>query len=119
MSLDQTPNFKRLRLPRKEDLELFGKVVQLMGVNNISILCEDGIERVCRIPGKMFKHIWIKPGDVVIVKLWDFQPIKGDVIWRFLGFQVGQLERKGVLNNLYKFTHDVVSSNNYSKNEKE
>ena len=80
-----------------------------MGVNNIQILCEDGKERVCRIPGKMFKHIWIKPGDIVIVKLWDFQPTKGDVIWRYLGFQVNQLEKKGVLNELYKHTHDTIS----------
>lgn len=103
-----TPNFRRLKLPNKDELEMFGKVIQLMGVNNIQVMCEDGKERICRIPGKMFKHIWIKPNDIVIVKLWDFQPIKGDVVWRYLGFQVTQLEKRGVLDALYKHTLDVV-----------
>ena len=89
---------------------MYGKVIQLMGVNNIKILCEDGVERNCRIPGKMFKHIWIKPNDIVIVKLWDFQPIKGDVIWRYLGFQVTQLEKQNEMTKLYTYTHDVVNS---------
>ena len=105
-----TPNFRRLRTPNKSELEQYGKVVQLMGVNNIKILCEDGKERVCRIPGKMFKHIWIKPNDIVIVKLWDFQPTKRDVVWRYLGFQVTQLEKKDEMTALYKHTHDVVNS---------
>jgi translation initiation factor 1A len=100
--------YRRMRVANKADLEQFGKVTQLMGVNNIQIMCEDGKERICRIPGKMFKHIWIKPNDIVIVKLWDFQPTKGDVVWRYLGFQVTQLEKKGLLNDLYKHTHDVI-----------
>lgn len=115
-----TPTFKRLKLPNEKDFEMFGKVVQLMGVNNIQIMCEDGKERVCRIPGKMFKHIWIKPNDIVIVKLWDFQPTKGDVVWRYLGFQVNQLEKKGLLNKLYTHTHDVIGEyeNKYNSKSK-
>jgi len=104
------PQVRRLRTPNRNELEMYGKVVQLMGVNNIKILCEDGVERNCRIPGKMFKHIWIKPNDIVIVKLWDFQPSKGDVIWRYLGFQVTQLEKQNELTKLYKYTHDTVNS---------
>jgi translation initiation factor 1A len=101
---------RRLKTPNRHELEMYGKVVQLMGVNNIKILCEDGIERNCRIPGKMFKHIWIKPNDIVIVKLWDFQPIKGDVIWRYLNFQVTQLEKQNEMTKLYTYTHDTVNS---------
>jgi translation initiation factor 1A len=104
----QTPTNTRLRTPNKKDLEMYGKVIQLMGVNNIKIMCEDGVERNCRIPGKMFKHIWIKQNDIVIIKLWDFQPSKADVVWRYLGFQRSQLERRGELDNLYKHTHDVI-----------
>ncbi len=105
---------KRLRLPNQKDLEMFGVVTQLMGVNNISIMCEDGKERICRIPGKMFKHIWIKQGDLVIVKLWDFQPTKGDVIWRYLGFQTSALERRGALKEMYKHAQST-SQSNYQK----
>ncbi len=100
----------RLRTPKRDELEMYGKVIQLMGVNNIKIMCEDGKERNCRIPGKMFKHIWIKQNDVVIVKLWDFQPSKADVVWRYLGFQTSQLERRGELNKLYEHTHDMIDT---------
>lgn len=111
MSDDVEPQVtRRLRTPNRNELEMYGKVVQLMGVNNIKILCEDGVERNCRIPGKMFKHIWIKPNDIVIVKLWDFQPSKGDVVWRYLGFQVTQLEKQNELTKLYTYTHDTVNS---------
>lgn len=107
---------KRLRVPNTQGLEMFGKVIQLMGVNNIQIICEDGKERICRIPGKMFKHIWLKPGDLVIIKLWDFQPTKGDVVWRYIGFQITQLEKRGLLTTLYKHTHDTIHQDNYRNN---
>ncbi len=102
----------RLRTPNKNDLEMFGVVTQLVGVNNISIMCEDGKDRICRIPGKMFKHIWIKQGDLVIVKLWDFQPTKGDVVWRYLGFQVSALERRGLLTEMYKHAQSTPQNRN-------
>lgn len=121
----KTNNFrsKRLKTPNREKLEMYGKVEQLLGANNIKVICEDGQERVCRIPGKMFKHIWIKPDDVVIVQLWDFQPSKADIVWRYLGFQKNQLERKGELNKLYKHTEDEISSyrnddSNYNDDQK-
>lgn len=92
----------KVRVPNRKDFEMFGVVSQLMGVNNISVMCEDGKQRICRIPGKLFKHIWIKQGDLVIVKLWDFQPTKGDVVWRYLGFQVSTLEKRGLLTEMFK-----------------
>jgi len=105
---------RKLRSPNKDILEMYGKVIQLMGVNNVKIMCSDGVERNCRIPGKMFKHIWIKPNDIVIIKLWDFQPSKADVVWRFLGFQKSKLERAGELNKLYEYTFDDVNANQNS-----
>ena len=40
--------------------------------------------RLSRIPGKMKKRIWIREGDVVLIKPWDFQSDeKADVIWRY------------------------------------
>lgn len=96
----QEQPISRLRLPRKEDLEMFGIVVQLHGSNQVKVLCEDGKARGCRIPGKMKKRTWLRERDIVIIKLWDFQPTKADVVWRFLGMQTEQLKRKGFLKNL-------------------
>lgn len=76
---------ERIRLPKKEENELLAIVTKLHGANQLKALCEDGIERSCRITGKMKKKVWIRENDLIIVKVWDFQPTKADVIWRFKG----------------------------------
>jgi translation initiation factor 1A len=110
-AFDPTNEFKKLRTPFRKDLEMYGKITNLMGTNQVKVACEDATERICRIPGKMFRHIWIKTNDIVIIKLWDFQPSKADVVWRYQGFQKNALERRGELTKLYAFTHDEVSNN--------
>jgi translation initiation factor 1A len=92
--------FQRMRLPNPEELEQFAIVTQLMGTNQVRALCEDGTERQFRIPGKLVKKVWIRENDVVIVRLWDFQPTKGDIVWRYLGNQVEWLKRNGKLTKL-------------------
>ena len=93
-------SFGRMRTPHRDELEQFGIVIQLMGANQIMVLCEDGKERNIRIPGKLRKRVWVRENDIVIVKLWDFQPTKGDLVWRYMGNQVDWLKRKGFLQKL-------------------
>jgi translation initiation factor 1A len=108
---EQDPNaLKKIRTPFRKELEMYGKVIQLMGSNQVKIACEDGKDRICRIPGKLFKHVWLKANDIVIIRLWDFQPTKADVIWRYQGFQKNALEKRGELTKLYEYTHDEVTN---------
>ncbi len=90
----------RVRFPKEKEGEMFGIVQQLHGSNQIKVLCQDGKERMCRIPGKMRKRVWMRQNDLVIIKLWDFQPSKADIAWRYLGNQVEWLKRKGYLRDL-------------------
>ena len=92
--------FSRIRLPRRSEGEMFAKTIQLLGGDQLKAFCEDGKERVIRIPGKMRKSVWIRENDIIIVKLWDFQPSKGDVVWRYQGFQINYLEKNGHLQKL-------------------
>lgn len=96
----QQEEIRRIRLPRRDELEMFGVVTQLHGSNQIRVMCEDNVERVCRIPGKMKKRVWMRQNDVVIVRLWDFQKSKADIVWRFTEIQVDHLRRKGYLDKL-------------------
>ncbi len=96
----QQAEIRKIRTPRRDDLEMFGIVTQLHGTNHVRIYCEDGTERMCRIPGKMKKRVWLRERDVVIVKLWDFQKSKADVVWRFTEIQSIHLQRKGLLGKL-------------------
>lgn len=90
----------RLRTPRKKDFEMFAIVTKMQGTNKLLAICEDGLERQCRIAGKLKKRVWIRENDLIIVKIWDFQPIKADVVWRFLEPAKNYFRRKGMLTKL-------------------
>lgn len=87
--------YARIRMPRKG--EMFGVAEQLLGASRIKINCADEKSRICRIPGKIKKKLWIRAGDLVIVKPWEFQNAKADVIWRYTRTQAVHLSRRGLL----------------------
>ncbi len=87
----------RVRLPRKQDREIFGYVETLLGSNRLRVRGLDSVTRMARIPGKLKKRVWIREGDVVIIVPWEFQTEKADVVWRYTGPQVDYLQRKGFL----------------------
>lgn len=96
----QEETIRKTYMPKRNQGELFAIVLQLMGGDRIKALCEDGKERSCRIPGKLRKRVWLRQGDLIVVRLWDFDPTQADVVWRYLGFQLEYLKRKGVVKNL-------------------
>jgi len=92
--------FKKIRLPRRKEHEMFALVKKLHGGNKVQALFEDGLERNCRITGKMKKKIWIRENDLIIGKIWYFQPTKADVVWRYFDDQKNRLKRMGYLEKL-------------------
>jgi len=85
---------RRLRLPREG--EVLGVVLGLMGGSRMKVACKDGKERMCRIPGKLRNRVWVREGDVVIVKPWEIEgDSKGDVIWRYFPLQARILKEEG------------------------
>ncbi len=62
------------------------------------VSCKDNKIRLCRIPGKLKRRIWIKEGDIVIVRPWAVQgDEKGDIVWRYTKPQVDRLINRGVI----------------------
>ncbi|MCX8190233.1 MAG: translation initiation factor eIF-1A [Candidatus Diapherotrites archaeon] len=92
--------FKKLRMPNSNELEQFAVISKLMGTNKVMALCQDGKERNCRIPGRMKKRVWLREGDLVIVKLWEFQKDKADIEWRYSNNEKYHLAKKGLLKGL-------------------
>jgi translation initiation factor 1A len=81
--------------------ELVGVVTQLLGFDRVKVKCSDGKTRICRIPGKMKKKIWLRLNDVVLVAPWDFQSDqKGDIVWRYDRGDMRELKAKGYLDML-------------------
>jgi translation initiation factor 1A len=87
----------RLPYPNKKEGEMFGIADQLLGASRIKIMCADGKSRMGRIPGKIKKRMWIREGDLVIVRPWDFQEDKCDVLYRYTKTQASHLSRKKAL----------------------
>lgn len=91
----QTQTF-RVKVPKEG--EVICVVIALMGGNRLLVDCKDGKERMCRIPGRLRKRIWVREGDVAIVKPWDIEgDKKGDLVWRYNKLDVSWLKRKGYL----------------------
>ncbi|HWH07918.1 MAG TPA: translation initiation factor eIF-1A [Candidatus Thermoplasmatota archaeon] len=87
----------RVRMPDKKEGELFGIADQLVGGSRLNVMCEDGISRLARIPGKMKRRMWIREGDLVIIKPWEFQQDKADVVWRYTKTQAEYLSRREMI----------------------
>jgi translation initiation factor 1A len=89
--------YVRVRLPRTREGEMFGIADQLLGASHIRIMCADGKSRLGRIPGKLKRRMWIREGDLVIVRPWSFQDEKADVVHRYTKTEATYLSRKGMI----------------------
>jgi translation initiation factor 1A len=87
--------FTRVRLPRKN--EVMGIIEQRHGGNKMMVACLDGKTRNCRVPGRLKRALWLRPNDVVIVELWEFDKEKGDIIFKYRPNQVDWLKKNGHL----------------------
>lgn len=85
----------RAPLPKGE--EVIGTIEQRLGGNKMMVACSDGKSRNCRVPGRLKRKLWLRPGDVVIVEPWELDKEKGDVILKYKPNQIEWLKRNGHL----------------------
>jgi|SRR3989338_6821014 len=86
----------RTRTPRGR--EVFGWVEATLGASRFKVICSDGKERICRMPGSNKRDMWVKLGDLVLIEPWEIEPAeKGDVVFRYTRTQVEWLRRKGII----------------------
>jgi translation initiation factor 1A len=89
----------RIRIPRLP--EVLGVVQALVGGDKMMVKCDDGNNRLCRIPGRLRKKVWIRVGDLVLVEPWSVQGHeRGDITFRYTHTQAGWLERKGYVKTI-------------------
>lgn len=87
----------RLPMPRRSRGEIFGVASQLLGAARIRVMCEDNVSRMGRITGKMKKKMWIREGDLLILRPWGFQEGKADILFRYSRTQATYLARRNLL----------------------
>ncbi len=90
----------RVRLPQGR--EVLGIVQQRLGGSRMRVRCLDSKERICRIPGRLRRALWVRENDVVIVEPWELSgDEKGDIIHKYGSkAEVDFLRRKGLLKSL-------------------
>lgn len=93
---------RRVKLPRNK--ETFGILDQRLGASRMRVRCLDGKTRICRIPGRLKRKMWVQEGDIVLVEPWELGgDEKGDIIFKYRQTQVGWLRKSGYLKQLEEF----------------
>ena len=92
----------RVRLPKGK--ETFGLLEQRLGGSRMRVRCLDGKTRICRVPGRLKKKLWIREGDVLLIEPWQLGgDEKGDVIYKYKPNQVDWLRKNGHLKELENY----------------
>lgn len=86
--------FIRVKLPRGN--ESIGFVEGRLGGGRMRVRCFDGKTRVCRIPGRLKRRLWVRETNYVLVEPWEFGgDEKGDVIYKYRPAQIVWLKKRG------------------------
>jgi translation initiation factor 1A len=92
----------RIKLPRGR--QTLGILEQRLGGSRMSVRCLDGKNRICRIPGRLKRKLWVREGDIIIIEPWEYGgDNKGDVVYKYTPTQVSFLKRKGHLDKIQEF----------------
>jgi len=86
----------RVRLPRGK--EVIGIIEQRLGSSRMMVKCFDGHSRVCRVPGRFKRKLWLREGNIVIVEPWEYQSEeKGDIIYNYSKAAIEWLKKRGYI----------------------
>ncbi len=90
---------RRVKLPRGN--QTLGILERRLGGSRMRVRCLDGKNRICRIPGRLKRSLWVREGDVLLIQPWELGgDKKGDVIFKYKPIQVEFLRRGGHLKGL-------------------
>lgn len=92
---------KVTRAPLPKETNVIGKIEQRHGGNKMKVNCTDGKERNCRVPGRLKRKLWLRPGNVVIVEPWELESeTRGDIILKYNPTQAKWLKDQGYLEGI-------------------
>jgi len=93
---------RRVKFPRGR--QTLGILEQRVGGSRAKVRCLDGKTRICRIPGRLKRRLWVREGDLVLIEPWELSgDEKGDIIFKYKKNQVDFLKKKGYLDKLQEF----------------
>ena len=73
----------------------FAVIREFSGGSRFVALCEDGKNRMVRIPGKLKRRMWTRVNDIILIKPWVVQSdSKADLVYRYLPAERNWLYRR-------------------------
>lgn len=95
--LDETDS----QVPFKNDQQEYAQVTKLLGNMMLlgRILGDNNKEKICVIPGKFKKKIWIGKDDIILVSIRDFQEDKCDVVYKYSPNEARKLIKYGEIDD--------------------
>ena len=93
---------ERVEVPIPEEGEVIGVVDQALGWAHFRVRCFDGVERICRLKSKPNQRFWVTEGNYVLVKPWQNQKTKGDIIYKYNKKQIEALKKLGYLKDEFE-----------------
>ncbi len=95
----EAEEISRVKLPR--GTQVIGILEARLGGSRMRVRCFDNKTRICRIPGRLKRRLWVRDGDTVLVEPWELGGNeKGDVVYVYTRNQVSWLKRKGMIKEV-------------------
>lgn len=89
----------RVHFPKKE--EFFGMIESRLGFGRMNIICSDRKTRIGVVPGKYKRKLWLREGDIVIIKPWDYEGDKKcNVLFKYRKSHIDFLRKNNYLKEL-------------------
>lgn len=89
------------RTPTPREGQVLGLCEQRVGGSRMKVRCMDGKTRICRIPDRLKRRLWVREGDILLIEPWELsKDTKGDVVYTYKPIQVDVLRRRGLLKAL-------------------
>ena len=76
----------------------FAVIREFSGGSRFVALCEDGKNRMVRIPGKLKRRMWCRVNDLILIKPWPLQgDSKSDLVYRYLPAEKNWLTKRDMI----------------------
>ena len=76
----------------------FAVIREFSGGSRFVALCEDGKNRMVRIPGKLKRRMWCRVNDLILIKPWPIQgDSKSDLVYRYLPAEKNWLIKRDMI----------------------
>jgi translation initiation factor 1A len=84
----------------KEDCQAYATITKAAGDRRFVAMCDDGVERMCKLRGSMRRRDWVCIGDLVLVSTREYGDEKADVLLKYAASEVALLKRYGEIDFL-------------------